>query len=165
MTLMRVGADVGLVQIQKCGTRSIKVAVREAGLPFTEITSKGFNDCKTRIVNLREPRSRLEATFRMYVNRGGLIWQLWPTDSFEEFVLSACRAPQRDVHTRPISNYIDGLSLTHILKWDFARLATLLGTGIIPQIGASPGRACEWTEAAEAAFSKAYAADLELWAA
>ena len=99
----------------------------------------------------------------MYKHKGRLIEQLWPIGSFEEFALAVCRKPQRDRHTKLMSEYIAGLTLTHILKWDFAQLATLLGAKAVPQVGASPSAPCDWTEAAEAAFDKAYAADIELW--
>jgi hypothetical protein len=103
----------------------------------------------------------MESAFRYYRPVGG------PRDArqgeFADWVLRVCADPNlSDHHVVPQSDLLQGVS-TQVLKWDFERLASVLGPPIMPQHQSDHSILTPWTAEAREAFERRYEQDIKVW--
>lgn len=164
MAFFNIDRRFGLQTIHKCGSSAIQNALPKSGLWFSQIDVEQYMRMKDRYAFVRDPHHRMVSTYRMYVQRGCS----WPYDlsGLEPFVLSVCSLNVKDPHTLPQWWHLNkcGFTPTEIIRWDFKRVADLLGIDKVePYNGTVKKQPVEWTDAALAAFKQHYADDIAMW--
>jgi hypothetical protein len=149
--------SLAILLIHKCGSSSINAAALTLGIEPRVYPVEMMATYPTRAVMIREPHARLESAWAVF-HRDGVI-----SADFAAWVVDVCEGRFDDMHVTPAATFLAGFNPTEIVRWDFARMAELIGAPIPHANANTPRHACHWTPAASEVFARTYAADLALW--
>lgn len=141
------------VPILKNASRSLTAAVCQRWPNHMVV---GPNYAGERVVMWRDPKDRIESTYRM-MRDGGLDMP------FAKWVTEVCKDGLRDPHLKPQIKFCD--SPSEIFKWDFDGFRKFFRIKKRVEIdGESNSYPCVWDERAEFWFRESYRFDIRIWA-
>jgi hypothetical protein len=161
--LYQVDGNTGVAFFPRGANTAISFALIDCGKRCDSIPRADFIKLPRRYSFWRSPLRRIESAYRYYFNIATGPHDAC-RDGFSNWVLRVCADPNlSDQHVVPQSDLLQGVE-TRIIRWDFKRLAEVLGVPTITQEHASD-RSIEraWTSEAREAFERRYEQDLRIW--
>ena len=150
---------VGLIVPPKCASS----AMYNTAIRASSIDKQRFNTLPSKFMFMREPKARLESAYRMavssikFVPRYGSflepdVFVRWISTNLEDpTVICQCE-------------WLKGMGAVGIIRWDFDRLAELIGAGHVPVYNDSDKNiTVPWSDRAHALVDEIYENSLNLW--
>jgi hypothetical protein len=159
----RVSDEIGVVLFPRCANTAISFSLFDNARRCDPIPRQDFIKLPRRYSFWRSPLRRIESAYRYYFNIATGPHDA-RRDGFANWVLRVCSDPNlSDQHVVPASDLLQGVE-TEIIRWDFERLASVLGLPpIMPQHQSVRSILTPWTAEAGQAFERRYEQDIRIW--
>lgn len=153
MTYLKIDERIGLITIPRAASSSIQNTVGGS-----IVDEEAFKKLPVRIAFMRNPYSRIESAYKMYLRHNPHGYEV---SEFKYFVLNVCLERPNDPHVSPQIDFCRYAE--EVICWDFPLLAKVLDIPGFKWDGASPELPCLWDDNAYNVFTETYLHDIILW--